>query len=288
MLWGARLAWLAAAIIGGRAVGDAVAGRSDAVQVAATVGAWIGWAGGALALAVTGLPTLTAARALVPASVVVAAVAAVAGASGASVLALAVPSAVAAVLVGAADTGHVYVQASAYGDERRYLLRPPLGYLAATVVTWLVWVAAVLTAPLALAARVWVLGAVATVVAVAATWLLPPRWHQLSRRWLVIVPAGLALHDPVVLAETVMLRRRQLVEIGVTGRSRDTSLLDLTGPTPGMGIGIRLTAPITVVLAPRPATPRGQAFHGSALVVAPTRPGAALRELARRGLPVTG
>jgi hypothetical protein len=42
----------------------------------------------------------------------------------------------------------------------------------------------------------------------------------------------------------------------------------------------------TAVLAPRPKTPRGTAIHLSALLVAPSRPGAVLREAARRGLPV--
>ena len=65
-------------------------------------------------------------------------------------LALAVPAAVTAVLVAAADTGHVYLQASAYGDERRFGLRPPLGYLLLTVVSWAIWTAALLAAPLAL------------------------------------------------------------------------------------------------------------------------------------------
>jgi hypothetical protein len=39
-------------------------------------------------------------------------------------------------------------------------------------------------------------------------------------------------------------------------------------------------------LAPRPDSPRGTAIHLSALLVAPTRPGAALRDAARRRLPV--
>ena len=119
----------------------------------ATVGAWAGWGVGALALAVTGLPTLTAVRAVVPAAVVVAGVAAVAGAAGRRACSRwPCPAAVAAVLVAAADTGHVYVQASAYGDERRFGLRPPLGYLVPTVASWAVWAAALLAAPLAWAA----------------------------------------------------------------------------------------------------------------------------------------
>jgi hypothetical protein len=285
-LWAARLAWLAVAVVGGRAVGDAVADRSDPVRWVATVGAWAAWGAGLLALAVTGVVTLTAVRAIVPAALVVAGVTAVAGASAGSVLALAVPAAVAAVLVVAADTGQVYVQASAYGDERRFALRPPLGYLLPTVVSWAVWLAAVIAAPLAWAAKGWVAAAVATVVAVTAALLLPRRWHQLSLRWLVAVPAGLVVHDPVVLNETVMLPTRQIAGVGLVDRARGGGAYDLTGPTPGVAVGVALAEPATVILAARPSAPRGTAIHLTSFLVAPSRPGAVLREARRRQLPV--
>jgi hypothetical protein len=285
-LWTARVAWLGVAVVGGRAVGDAIDGRSDPVRAVATVGGWAGWGVGAIALAVTGLVTLTAVRAVVPIAVVVAGVTAVAGAPAGSVLALAVPAAVTAVLVAAADTGHVYMQASAYGDERRFGLRPPLGYLVPTVASWAVWAAALLAAPLAWAAGSWVLAAVGTVVLIGGSLVLPRRWHQLTRRWLVTVPAGLVVHDPVVLADTLMMPRRQITAVGLGGPSRADGAYDLTGPTPGVTVGVALAEMTTAVLAPRPATPRGTAIHLSALLVAPSRPGAVLREAARRGLPV--
>ena len=284
-LWGARLAWLAVAVFGGRAIGAAAASRSDAVQVVATLGSWAGWAAGALALAVPGLVPLTALRAIVPASLVVAGVALAAGADGSSTLALAIPAAVAAVLVGGADTGRVYVQASAYGDEDRFPLRAPYGYLAATVVSWALWVGAVVSGPLLWAARAWIPAVLVTLLIVATSWLFPRRWHLLSRRWLVAVPAGLVVHDPVVLADTLMMPRAQIRGIGAAD-GRASGALDLTGPTPGLALEIVLTDTATVVLAPRPATPKGTAIHLAALLVAPSRPGAVLREADRRRLPV--
>jgi hypothetical protein len=283
-LWGARVTWLAVAVVGGRAVGDAVADRSAAVRWVATAGAWTGWGAGALALAVTGVATLTAVRAIVPGAIVVAVVAALGGAPASSVLALLVPAIVASVLVAAADTGQVYIQASAYGDERRFGLRPPLGYLSPAVVSWMIWTAAVIAAPLAWAGRAWVVAVIATAAAIAGALALPRRWHQLSRRWLVTVPAGLVVHDPVVLADTLMVPNRHVVDIGLVGRSRTGGAFDLTGPTPGVAVGVVLSELTTVVLAPRPATPRGTSIHLSAFLVAPSRPGAVLRETARRGL----
>ncbi len=284
--WGARLAWLAVALVGGRAIGDATASRSDAVQVVAAAGAWTGWAAGALALAVPAVVSLTAARVVVPGAVAVTVACLAFDAGPGAGVALGVPATVAAVLVGAAETGALFVQASAYGDERRLLLRPPYGYLAASVTSWLVWVAAMIAAPLAWAARAWALAAAATVVAAAACWLLPRRWHQLSRRWLVAVPAGLVVHDPVVLAETLMLPRRQVAAVGLAEHGHGaTNAADLTGPTPGLAVEVRLREPASAVLARRPGETRGRAVDVPGLLVSPTRPGAALAEARRRGYP---
>ena len=198
-------------------------------------------------------------RAIVPGAIAVTVACLAFGADAGAGLALGVPALVAAVLAGAAETGSAFVQASAYGDERRLLLRPPLGYLAASVVSWMVWVTALLTAPLAWAARSWLLAGAATLVAVATSWLLPRRWHQLSRRWLVTVPAGLVVHDPVVLAETLMLPRRQVTSVGLAELgSGATDATDLTGPTPGLAVEIRLRDTTTARLARRPGEPQGR------------------------------
>jgi hypothetical protein len=100
------------------------------------------------------------------------------------------------------------------------------------------------------------------------------------------VPAGVVVHDPVVLADTLMVPTRQITAIGLADATRAGGAYDLTGPTPGVAVGISLTEMTTAVLAPRPATPRGTAIHVAAMLVAPSRPGAVLREAARRGLPV--
>ena len=88
----ARVAWLAAAVFGGRAVGAAVADRSTAVQVVGTVGAWVGWAVGAIALAVPSVATLTVVRAVVPAALAVTVATVVFGADADDVLALGLPA----------------------------------------------------------------------------------------------------------------------------------------------------------------------------------------------------
>jgi hypothetical protein len=288
VLWGARLSWLAVAVVGGRAVGDVLAGRSDAVQVVGVVGSWAGWAAGAVALVVPSVVTLTLLRAVVPGAVAVTVAVLCFGGDAEDGLLLGVPAAVATLLVASAEVGRPYLQASAYGDERRFGLRPPLGYLAACVVTWLAWITALIAALLALAAGAWFGAVPAVVVAILGALTLPRRWHQLSRRWLVFVPAGLVVHDAVVLDETLMLPRRRIVAVSANELGHGTAggAVDLTGPTPGLAVEITLDAATSVTLARRPSERRGRQVAVSALLLSPTRPGAVLREAERRRLPV--
>lgn len=287
--WIARAAWLLTAFVGGAAIDGALDGRDRPVQVVATLAAWAGFAVGAGALALAGIATLTVCRAVIPGALVVAASCALAGAGALSVVGLAVPGAVATLAVGSASFGRTWVQAAAYGDEARFVLRPPLGYLAATVFTWLLAAVATVTAIVAVPDSRWIIGIVAAIIAVGVTAIAGPRWHQLSRRWLVLVPAGVVVHDPVVLADTVLLQRAMLAGLTFAperGAPTAAGAADLTGPTPGPGVVIVLVDPTAAVLAPSPRAPSGTPLVLDAMVIAPTRPGAALREAKRRNLPV--
>lgn len=286
VVWAARASWLAVAVIGGAAVGEALDGRSRDVQIVGTVGAWIGWAVGAAALAITGVATLTLTRAVVPGSLLVAAVSLAGGAGASAALQLVVPAVIATALVSSAEFGRCYIQSSAYGDEARFGLRPPLGYLAACVLSWLATATALVLAPVAWAAGAWVPAVVSTVVAAGGLFVLPIRWHQLSRRWFVIVPAGVVVHDPVVLNHTLMMPSRTIASVGLDEQgAASATAADLTGPTPGLRIEIALTEPTTAVFAAMPGTPGGRAIHLTAFVISPTRPGAVLRALRARGYP---
>ncbi|MEM1333278.1 MAG: hypothetical protein AAGG08_07450, partial [Actinomycetota bacterium] len=122
------------------------------------------------------------------------------------------------------------------------------------------------------------------VIAVAGSVLLFPRWHRLSRRWFVLVPAGVVVHDPVVLADTVMVRTAQVARLGLA--RADTDAADLTGPTSGYAVEVRTTESVTTVFAFTPKEPNGRAIHMTAFLVAPTRPGELLRLAGDRRLPV--
>ena len=219
-VWGARLAWLAVAVVGGRAVGDAVAGAQRR-RAGRRHRRRVGRRGRSARSRspCRRLATLTAVRAIVP------------GAARRRRRRRSSPAPTPASTLALGRPG-------ARGDRaRRRRPRPGgrtcrprrtatssasrCGRRSATsrraVVTWAVWVAAVVAAA---AGRGppgvgrWPSSATRRGRRRDAG-CCPRRWHQLSRRWLVFVPAGLVVHDPVVLAETLMVPRRQIV-----GRSR--------------------------------------------------------------------
>ncbi len=262
----------------------AVEGRSAAVVWTTAIGGWLVWAGLALALAIASVRSLTAVRVGTPLALVTTGAAAIGGAPAVDLLGLGVASIVTVGAMSAAEFGRQFVQASAYGDEERFPLRMPVAAGTAAVLTWLVWAPALVAGPLLVAAHQWIIGSVVLIIAVGGGVFLVPRWHRLSQRWFVLVPAGIVLRDPVVLADVLPLRTAQLAHIALA--PADTQAADLTGPASGYAIEVVTTESVTAVFAFTPADPNGRAIHLTAFLVTPSRPGAVLRAARRRGLPV--
>ncbi len=116
-----------------------------------------------------------------------------------------------AAVVSSAEFGRAFAQASAYGHEQRYPLRPPPAYLVAAAAAWMLmsggrtgW--ATCSLPRSNGSPALSCACLAIIIAVWS-W---PRWHKLSRRWLVIVPVGVVIHDHLILGETLMLRRQEV------------------------------------------------------------------------------
>jgi hypothetical protein len=183
-----------------------------------------------------------------------------------------------------AEVGEHFVQGSAYGDERRFPLKPPVGLLAGPVP--LAWAVAALPVPIGLVLAAesspWWLGlaAVGAPLALVAGRAL----HRLSRRFLVFVPAGFVVHDHVVLAESLMVPTSQLSAIGLA--LADTSALDLTGVSLGRAIEMRFRSPQPVARAAVGRGTRPEGVVSDAVLLGPTRPGAMIAEARRRSLPV--
>ena len=288
--WLALALWVTLPVAAGPAFADALDPRSRPVQVVASVGLWAIWAAVVGAALVPRSTTLTAIRIAMPASVVAAAWAAIAtptfGADDVVALTVTLLAAIAAL---AAFTGAVFVNGSAYGDERRLPLRPPLALLLGPVeLAWVVCVAGVAAGPLLLAARSWVAGAVLLVVGWAAAWFAARALHGLSQRWVVLVPAGFVVHDLMALTDPLLLPRRQVTALGPA--LADTRSADFTLGSAGLALQVDLTEPVEVTPVPRRTSPgqrpKPEPARVDSLLFAPSRPGAVLREARRRRLPV--
>lgn len=284
MPWALRAAWVAVLVTGGWAIDAAVAGRSDPVTTVARFGAAGLWVVGVAAMAVPAVASLTATRVIVPLAVPAAVATWIGGAGAVDVAAFGVTAAIATVVAFTGELGRAFVQASAYGAEDRYPLRPPAAYAVVAVAVWAVVATGVIAGPLLVASGRWVAGGALTVLAVAGAVWAWSRWHRLSQRWFVIVPIGLVVHDPLVLAETVMLRRQDVRALHLAPAGTDAA--DLTGPAAGHALEVVTTEAVTVVIGATPDRPRGTVIHMTAGLVAPTRPGRVLIAAAGHDLPV--
>lgn len=279
--WPARLTWLVLPLVSGPALGDALNGASRPVQVVASVGLWTGWAAVLVATLVPATVSLTALRVVAPAAVVAAGAALAAGDASAAAtvgLAGALAAALAAFWPG---TGETFVDGSSYGDERRMPLRVPGPLLAGPLmVVWAIAAAGVCAGPLLLAARQWAGGAVAVAAGLPAAWFALRAMHRLARRWVVFVPNGMVVHDPLALAEPVLLRRAAVRWFGPA--PADTTALDLTRGALGLALEIDVTPPVDLLLARPGRDGTVEATETGALLITPTRPGAVLDEARRR------
>ena len=97
-------------------------------------------------------------------------------------------------------TGDVFIDGSSYGDERRFALRVPTALVFGPVpLAGIGAVAAPIAGPLLLAAEQWLAGALVLAIGVPVAVVSVRALHGLARRWVVLVPAGLVLHDPHAL-----------------------------------------------------------------------------------------
>ncbi|HEY4377403.1 MAG TPA: hypothetical protein VGM93_09600 [Acidimicrobiales bacterium] len=283
-LWPARASWFTVPLLAGPALAHSLSRHSTPVRLVAEVLLWGAWAVAFGASLVPRSTSLTAFRALVPVGVVAAAWATAdrghLGAAEGVALAVTFVALVAALLP---ITGEAFADGSSYGPERRMILRPPIWLVAGPIeVVWAVAVAGVATGPLLLAARAWVAGGLAIAVGAPATWFTVRALHQLSRRWVVFVPSGFVLHDPLATPEPHLFVRRMVARLGPAEAATDA--VDLTGGAIGLALEIDLTEPIELF---RRTARRGTATEMVERVLfTPTRPAELLDEARSRRIRV--
>lgn len=262
--WSVRVAWLVAAL--------AASGTSPAW--------WVGWSIVAAATIVLHPVSLSVVRIVAP----LVALETAADATGdARFVVIAAAVATGVIVSFGAEYGRSHVQAAAYGAEYRHLLRPPVSALLVSIVAWLVVAASVVV-------RRVVAGDSLTTVRAASVFALSVllgaalayRAATLARRWFVVVPAGLVIHDPLLLTDSIMIPRGDVTSLD-TDTSAPVGALDVTGTTWGAALVVSAREACDVALTDFGArlTGSGTRLHAGAVRFAPSRPGAALTDATR-------
>jgi len=146
--------------------------------------------------------------------------------------------------------------------------------------------AGAVTGPLLLAEGNVVAGIALTIIGLPIAWLIVRSLDALSHRWVVLVPAGIVIVDPLMLLDPVLVRREVVVRVHeVPGRSRPNAVLDLRLGTLAGGVEIVIDPPAT--FGRRRGRTDTQLVEPGAVVVAMTRPRALLNLASRRRLPAS-
>ena len=260
----------------GSGVGGLLDDRSAAVQMTGTTLAWAVWGTVVIASFISHPITLTVLRIGTPvvASFMIFGVFNQ-GTSGGKIICAAVSIAV-LLLSFSAEIGSIYVQASAYGDEKRFALRPPVVLIAPILLSALIADLSIISLPLLVAAKDWPVAVVSLTGLYISVRYFLPRIHSLSRRWLVFVPAGVVLHDEIVLSINLMIRQQELAQIQL---ARDNSAAaDLSALTWGVPLEFSFNKPLDVSLTSIGAKHLNtvSAIHAQSVLISASRPGAVL------------
>lgn len=281
--WLLRVAWLVLPLTVGPLAHDALRDWSSGPRVVAEVLLWAGWAIGLLAVMAPRPLGLTAVRLLGGWAVGISLVAAPTG-EGLDAAGALASSVLTSALVALPEIATWMAAGAAYGDERRFPLRTP------PVIAWTLVPLSVLVAgtgiglgPLLLADQRWIPGAAAVGVGVGVAVFPLRSLHALSRRWLILVPGGVVVHDPLTLSDPVLLRRERIESLIPIDASSGATLDLCLGATSGRVL-IGLSEPVPVPVTRRRRTI--DVVKAGTLVVSLARPGGFLREAQRRRLPV--
>jgi hypothetical protein len=247
-LWLVRLAWASLPLTAGPGAGDALADWSTPPRTLAEVLLWTAWASCLVALFAPHPIGLTILRVIAPAFVALAMIVAATGAADAAraVVALVATIVAAALVVALPAVSFACANGVAYGDERRYPLRtPPVLWLGLLPLAPLLVGAGITVGPLLLADGRVGGGIAALVVGLPVAGLAARSLHSLSRRWAVLVPAGLVLVDPITLPDPVLFLRERIESLRAMQRREPvpTSALDLRLGARGGSASMRLDRP---------------------------------------------
>ena len=285
--WALRAIWITLPVTAGGAAGDAIHAWSGAPRLTAAILLWCGWALLVIAMLVPRPLSLTIARIGTPLAVAIAllTLSSPRPSTLASVVAI-VATAATAGLSTRGEFARVCAQGAAYGDEERFPLKVPPGLVIGVLPFAIAIIgAAIAIGPLLLADRQWIVGAIAVAVLVPAAVIVARLIHQLSCRWIVLVPAGLVIADPLNLTDPVLFVRHRILGLGPADPQRrpPEGALDLRLGAAYGSCALLLSEDADIM---RRIRNRGVGVQANLLVFTPTANGRLLTSAAARRIHV--
>ena len=272
--WALRAAWAVLPLVVGSALADRLDGWNTGARTAASVLLWGGWAAVAVATCVALPVSLAVVRVGVAAGLAASALARTPGV---------VVAVIAAAIAARPEAAEWFVNGPAYANERRYPLRVP-----GAVVAGPLWVASALVVVgpaegiVLVAGGHYLVGVPVLVVGAALAFFSARSLGVLTRRWIVFVPAGLVLHDPLALTDPVLFERKVIETLRAA--PADTDSLDLTQAALGLAVELVLLEKVPMTL--NKGRKQSEAGASARLLFTPTRPGRVLADAAERRIPV--
>jgi hypothetical protein len=198
----------------GAALGDVIQPWARAPETVAAVLLWAAWFAGLVALLTPRPWGFTTLRGVAPGALTISVISAWSAPGLTAALAIVI-AAVATSTALSSPIAHASAASTAYGPERRFPLRVPFSLLAGPLPISVAIVAAgIASGPLLLANRDYIAGAIVLVVSVPIVAALIRSLAALDHRWIVLVPAGLVVVDPLTFPDPVLLPREHIASFG--------------------------------------------------------------------------
>lgn len=278
-----RVLWFLVPLIMLPAFDEALSNSSSAVTTLAEIGLWAAWFLGFVALLAPSTVSLTVIRIVAPSLPLLLLVGAITGKFTSWVAAGLIFGLLFSLVALLPTTGDPMINGSAYGPERRMALKPPASTLLGPIqLAWVLIIAGVVSGPLLLATDHIVSGIIVTCIGVFIASRMAKALHQLSRRWVVFVPAGFVVHDFWTMAESMLVQRRLRPMLGPSPANVDDAI-DLTAGALGLALAVEFNEAVPFALK-KGRTVITQTSNFA--IFSPTLPGRVLDEARARGISI--
>lgn len=278
MRWAVRAWWAVLPLIAGPVLAQGLDTTSASVRTTAYAVALVLWVVGLVGVVFARTAGYTALRVLAPLLVVGGLVGAIAGIREGHFTMIA--GGLACVILGGASLSALVLQAqldaASYGSELRVPLKtPPVLFLGPLPLAWALVAIGVVGGPLLIASGRTAFGIATLVIGLPLAALAVRSVHTLSARWLVLVPAGVVVRDPMVLTDPILVPSDHIAALTCCKGAAGDDAIDLRLGAVADSVQIRCTEPTEGMRIKKGRTDT-LAVDSDTFVVAPTRPKAFL------------